>query len=240
MGTLLLVRHGQAQAFSDQPDRLSALGWDQARALGSFWIRRRVTVEAAFHGSLRRQRETYDAVRGVHAESGKPFPTATVDPGLDEYAAQDLVRRIAPRLAESNSGFADLWKAWSSAASGADRNRHFQRMFEALARLWFEGRLAHPGLEEWAAFHARVESALARLRQGHRPGATVVAFTSGGPIGVAVQSCLGAPQEAALDINWRVRNSSLTTFLFSGARLSLDSFNETPHLAALPDLISFR
>ena len=58
----------------------------------------------------------------------------------------------------------------------------------------------------------------------------MVAFTSGGFIGVAVQIALGAPDPSGLEVNWRVRNSSLTEFLFSRGRLSLDSFNAIPHL----------
>ena len=58
----------------------------------------------------------------------------------------------------------------------------------------------------------------------------MVVFTSGGVIGVAVQIALGTPDPSGLEINWRVRNSSLTEFLFSGERLSLDSFNTLPHL----------
>ena len=65
-------------------------------------------------------------------------------------------------------------------------------------------------------------------------------FTSGGPIGVAVQTCLRSPVMAALEVSWRVRNAALTTFLFSGNRVSLDGFNKLPHLPLEPELISFR
>ena len=55
-------------------------------------------------------------------------------------------------------------------------------------------------------------------------------FTSGGVIGLAVQNVLNAPERSALEINWRVRNCSLTEFTFSRDRISLDSFNAIPHL----------
>lgn len=240
MSRLVLVRHGQAEAFSEQPDRLTALGWEQGRALGRHWRECGLRVDAAFHGTLRRQRETFDAVRGAFRAAGVAFPRATVEPGLDEYAAQDLVRTIGPQLARAEADFALLWERWVAAASAPDRNRHFQRMFENLAGRWSRGEISHPGLEPWSDFRSRANAALSRIRAGHKRGARVVAFTSGGPIGVAVQSCLGAPPEAALAINWRVRNCSLTSFLFSGSRVSLDAFNEMPHFAANPELVSFR
>ena len=87
---------------------------------------------------------------------------------------------------------------------------------------------------------ARRDGRWHELRATPGRGLHLVAFTSGGPIGVALQSCLGAPARAALDINWRVRNSSLTSFLYQGSRFSVDAFNETPHLASFPDLVTFR
>ena len=68
---------------------------------------------------------------------------------------------------------------------------------------------------------------------------TVAVFTSGGPIGACVQLAMQAPPAMAVHLNWRVKNGSITEFLFSANRLSLDSFNTVPHLDT-PDLISFR
>ena len=240
MSVLILVRHGQARAFSENPDRLSATGREQARALGRYWIARGERFDAAYHGSLRRQRETCEAVSAEYRRAGMAFPGARALPGLDEYAAQDLVTVLAPRLAASDPGFAPLWEGWQSVSTGPDRNRRFQLMFEALVSRWVAGHLEHEGLEPWDAFRSRVEGALLRIREREGSGVRVAAFTSGGPIGVAVQACLGASAVAALEVNWRVRNTSLTTFLFSGTRFSLDAFNALPHLSSMPDLVTFR
>jgi broad specificity phosphatase PhoE len=72
-----------------------------------------------------------------------------------------------------------------------------------------------------------VRHALKTLTQGR--GVTVAAFTSGGPIGTILQTALNAPDAAALELNWRVRNGSLTTLLFHQGRVSLDRFNDTGH-----------
>lgn len=240
MSTLVLARHGQARAFTPQPDRLSPLGWQQARHLGRYWVKHGVRFDAAYHGTLRRQRETFAAVAGEFGRAGRTFPQAKVLPGLDEYGTQDLVAVIAPRLAESDLEFASLWTAWQSGRHASDRNRRFQLMFEGLVSRWVEGRLDAPGLEPWDTFRQRAEQALLVIREIEGRGVRVAAFTSGGPIGVAVQACLRAPAIAALEVNWRVRNTSLTTFLFSGSKVSLDGFNELPHLSGTPELISFR
>jgi broad specificity phosphatase PhoE len=61
-------------------------------------------------------------------------------------------------------------------------------------------------------------------------GRRVVVFTSGGPIGFAVQFALRAPDQAFLDVNWRVRNCSITEFVYTGNRFTLDTFNGLAHI----------
>ena len=240
MSTLVLVRHGQACAFSDDPDRLSELGWEQARILGRYWAARNTRFDAVFRGTLRRQRETLEAVAQEYRHQGVAFPEAVVLPGLNEYDAQDLVKDIAPRIAELDAAFSPLWTAWQAESGGPEENRRFQLMFEALVSRWIGGQLSGHGLEPWEEFQRRVDGALGQIRERGGRGTRLAAFTSGGPIGVAVQSCLGAPPMAALQLNWRVRNSSLTTFLFSGSRISVDAFNELPHLVDKPSVVTFR
>ena len=69
-------------------------------------------------------------------------------------------------------------------------------------------------------------------------GADVAVFTSGGPVGVAVQTVLEAPELKAAELNWRVNNASVTRFTFSGPRISLDAFNDIGHLGR--DMRTFR
>ncbi len=240
MSTLVLVRHGQASAFTESPDRLTPIGWEQARLLGRYWAELDERFDAAYHGTLRRQRESYQATASALREEGKEFPEAIVLPGLNEYDAQDLIAEIAPRLAGRDSEFAPRWDSWIANSQSSDRNRRFQRMFEALVARWVDGTLEEPGLEPWESFRSRVATALRQIRESQTGGRRVVAFTSGGPIGVAVQSTLGASPNAAVEVNWRVRNTSLTRFLYSGSRVSLDGFNELPHLARSPRLVTFR
>ncbi len=79
------------------------------------------------------------------------------------------------------------------------------------------------------AFRERVASALGRVIAGP-PGRRVAVFTSGGPIGFAVHVATKAPSRMFLDVNWRVRNLSISEFLFDRERLTLDSFNSIGHL----------
>ena len=106
-------------------------------------------------------------------------------------------------------------------------NRAFQKVFEQAMDRWIEG--AGDNAEAFTQFHARVLRALHRVQHGPS-NRRVVLFTSGGPIGVLVQTALTAPARAFAEVNWRVRNCSITEFVFSANRLSLDSFNTIAHL----------
>jgi len=234
---LTLVRHGQATAFEKITDRLSPLGETQATKLAQFWIRRQITFDEVYTGSLIRQKRTEELVSAEYNAAGGRWPRAQVLPELNEYEADLVIRHLAPKLAAQDQEFRKLVE--SSGSEGPDRNRRFQRMFEALMTRWVAGTLSTPEVEPWPAFRERVGRGLRRLTRGGQSGRRVVAFTSGGFIGAAVQIALSAPDPSGLEVNWRVRNCSLTEFLFSGERLSLDTFNAIPHLED-PALRSFR
>jgi broad specificity phosphatase PhoE len=142
-----------------------------------------------------------------------------------------------PALAASDADFAKLVDAFRAEMGGPDRNRRFQRMFEVLMDAWEQGTIADDAVEPFDRFAERVRSALESITSSGGRG-TIAVFTSGGPIGACVQTVLDAPRRAALRLNWRVKNASMTELIFSRGRISLESFNSAGHLA--PTLRSFR
>ena len=54
--------------------------------------------------------------------------------------------------------------------------------------------------------------------------------SSGGPISTAVGSVLQTPAATTIELNLRIRNSSVTEFSFNPKRHVLVSFNALPHL----------
>jgi broad specificity phosphatase PhoE len=232
-----LIRHGQATPFEEISDRLSPLGEQQARMLAQYWIHNQAGFDEVYTGSLVRQRRTEELVAAEYAAAGMAWPVSQTAPELNEYDAESVIRYLAPKLAQQDEAFHKLLEA--SFGDGPDRNRRFQKMFEALMMRWVRGDLTAPEVEPWAAFRERVQRGLRHITSGEGSGRRVAAFTSGGFIGTAVQIALGAPDPSGLEVNWRVRNCSLTGFLFHGERLSLDTFNAIPHLDD-PALWSFR
>jgi broad specificity phosphatase PhoE len=229
MSVLALVRHAQASFFTDDYDRLSPVGVAQARELAAFWARASETFDEVYVGPRRRQRQTVETVAERYRQAGLDWPEAVVMPELDEYDITGLLSRLVPSLAQRDSAFEELVAAYHDSGE-QHRGARFQRMFEALLAHWQSIPVADAAVESWPAFRERVRQALERITDRPGRGRRAVAFTSGGFIGTAVSLVLDAPDRIALELNWRLRNCSITRLVFTPDRVSLDEFNTMPHL----------
>ena len=230
MSTLTLVRHAQASFFAKNYDELSPLGRTQAQLLGEYFIRRKINFDEIYCGPRVRQKQTAEIVGSVFMQAGRAWPASVERAEFDEYDFARIFHALAPELSRQDAGFADLLACFRRDENGPDRARSFQKMFEALTIHWATTDCAIAGMERFAAFRDRVDCGLRRVMEGHGSGRRVAVFTSGGVIGTAVRLALDAPDRMALEVNWRVRNCSLTEFVFTKDRFTLDSFNALPHL----------
>lgn len=230
MGVMTLVRHGQASLFADNYDELSSLGREQAQLLGEFWVRRQIAFDEVYCGPRARQRQTAEIAGSTFARAGRTWPEPMELAELDEYDLGSILHTIAPNLSRQDPAFAELLANYQHAGVGPDRERSFRKVFEALTVHWVTTPDPVAGVESFSAFRDRVERGLQRITDGQRSGRRVALFTSGGVIGASVRLALAAPDRTALEVNWRVRNCSLTEFVFSRGRFTLDSFNALPHL----------
>jgi broad specificity phosphatase PhoE len=230
MSLLTLVRHGQATAFQQVSDRLSELGEAQARQLALFWLKNGTGFDNVYTGTLVRQTATEQIVARCFGDDEVTWPAATALPGFNEYDATGVLSHLVPAMAARDKRFAELASAFEASRHGPDRNRTFQRMFQMAMHVWLSGELTMDGVEPWPAFRDRVRAAFGEIMRGPA-NRRVAVFTSGGPIGLAVQLAMQSPDAMFLELNWRIRNCSLTEFVFSGERITLDSFNGVPHLA---------
>ena len=100
MGTLYLVRHGQASFGADDYDQLSKLGVQQSQRLGEYWRARGMRFDAVLMGSLKRHRQTWEGIEHGLQQSHTP----RVWPGLNEYDSEAVIRCIHPEpLAKPNT-----------------------------------------------------------------------------------------------------------------------------------------
>ena len=212
MGTLYLVRHGQASFGADDYDVLSPLGHRQCVRLGEYFAYKGIRFEAALTGTLNRQRQTFAAI----CEGMGTSLQALLWPGLNEYDSAALIGAI-------HAG--ELEKA----DTPASYKNHFRLLKAALAQ-WMAGAANPAGMPSYAGFVAGVTGALAHVRShcdGH-----VLLVSSGGPIATAVGQLLGLNAETIIELNMGIRNTSVTELAYNRNRCRLVTYNTLPHLDA--------
>ena len=210
MPTLYLVRHGQASFGADDYDQLSDLGQRQCVQLGRYFADRGLVFDAALCGTLKRHQQTLD---GICEGSGARLE-ATTWPGLNEYDSHAVISAIHPEpLALPTTP--ELYR------------HHFRLLRQGLLQ-WMLGRSQPVGLPSWADFR---QGAVGALRHVQDSGAqNILLVSSGGPIACAVGHVLATPPEATVELNMRLRNTSVTEFVVTPKYLALQTYNTLPHL----------
>jgi broad specificity phosphatase PhoE len=211
MGTLYLVRHGQASFGAADYDHLSELGRRQCRELGHYFHSRGIAFEAVVVGSLRRHVQSLAALAEGY---GAPLPEALSWPGLNEYDGEAVVRAIHPDPLPTTD-------------TPAAYRQHFRLLREGLSR-WMAGASQPAGMPNYRDWVAGIVGALDHVRTNYR--GQVLLISSGGPIATAVGQVLGTPVETTIDLNYRIRNSAVTEFTFTERRHTLVTYNHVPHL----------
>ena len=212
MGTLYLVRHGQASFGAADYDQLSPLGRRQSVRLGEHFRDHGVAFEAVITGTLRRHVQTWNGVSEGLGSTLEPLAW----PGLNEYDSEALIGALHTPPSEP-------------ATTPEGYRQHFRLLRDAL-RQWMAGVLTPRDMPRYEDFAAGVMSALNHVRAQHEGNVLIV--SSGGPISTAVGQLLGTSPETTIELNLRMRNTSVTELQFNPKRHTLVSFNTLPHLSA--------
>lgn len=224
MSDLYLIRHGQASFGKDNYDRLSPLGIRQAGLLGRHLVRIGLRFDAAYSGTMDRQRSTAREVFQCYADAGEPVPELVQLGGLNEYDTTAVVAAQVPDMMAADPSLKDdLERMYTDKES-------FKRVFEGAMLRWVSGSHDNAGSESWRQFTSRVADTMQGIMKAHGRGATVAVFTSGGPICAALKWVLGLSGERAIRLNWQVVNTSYSRFMYNGERITLAGFNNISHL----------
>jgi broad specificity phosphatase PhoE len=210
MGTLYLVRHGQASFGAADYDQLSALGQQQSLRLGDYFRQKGLHFDAVLTGTLHRHQQTYAAIR----EGGALEIEALQWPGLNEFDSKAVIATVYPHKLEKPDT-PELYR------------HHFRLLRDGLTQ-WMNGVVSPSGMPSYRDFRLGVTSALDHIRKNFEGNVLIV--SSGGPIATAVGHVLGTTPETTIELNMRIRNSAITEFAFNPKRHSLVTFNTLPHL----------
>ncbi|MEY4884233.1 MAG: hypothetical protein RIS34_2087 [Pseudomonadota bacterium] len=217
MGTLYLVRHGQASFGAADYDQLSDLGTRQSVRLGEYWRNKGLVFDAVLTGTLRRHLQTYACIcQGMGSPAGTTTSAgaALQWPGLNEYDSEAVIRAIHPHKLEKPD-------------TPALYRHHFRLLRDGLTQ-WMNGVVSPQGMPSYPDFLAGVTRALDHVRKNHDGNVLIV--SSGGPISTAVGHVLGTTPETTIELNLRIRNSAVTEFAFTPKRHMLVTYNTLAHL----------
>nr|WP_315465600.1 histidine phosphatase family protein [uncultured Rhodoferax sp.] len=221
MGHLYLVRHGQASFGAADYDNLSELGHRQSVRLGEYFAGKGLQFEAVITGTLKRHAQTWAGIA-----QGAGFTHQALEwPGLNEYDSEAVIKAIHP---------APLDKP-----DTPERVRqHFRLLRDGLTQ-WMNGVLTPQGMPAYQDFVQGVTSALDHVRTSHTGNVLIV--SSGGPVSTAVGHILGTTPETTIELNLRIRNSSVTELAYTPKRHMLVTYNTLPHLddAAYADWVTY-
>ncbi|NQD96560.1 histidine phosphatase family protein, partial [Pseudomonas sp. CrR25] len=227
MGSIYLIRHGQASFGADDYDVLSPIGVRQAEVLGAHLAQLGIRLDRSLSGNLRRQQHTANVALSQLSVAGLPVPVLEIDAAFNEFDADAVIRALLPALLPEEP------EALHVLRNAAQNRAEFQRLFARLIGRWISGEHEQPDLQSWQAFIAQVEGGLVRLLQQAESKQNIAVFTSGGTITALLHLIAGLPADKAFELNWQIVNTSLSCLKFRGNQVSLASFNSHAHLQLL-------
>jgi len=236
VGSIYLIRHGQASFGADDYDVLSPTGIRQAEILGQHLAGLGISFDRCLSGDLRRQQHTANSALEQYAAVGLPVPTLEIDPAFNEFDADAAIRALLPAMLDDEPEALDILR------NAAQNRAEFQRIFALIIERWLSGTYDTPGLESWLGFVERVQGGLQRILECADSHQKIAVFTSGGTITALLHLITQIPARQAFELNWQIVNTSLNHLKFRGREVALASFNSHAHLQLLktPDLITFR
>ncbi len=219
MARILFIRHGQASFFKDNYDQLSPKGIQQAQALHKYFTSQQFSFSRGITGTLQRQIDTFAHMSGEKNQ----HPPHEIRANFDEHQGPQIVKSLWPEAVPQNLS--------------SEEKKHYMkkyfRFFENTLRDWVLGNIEEDKLtsyESWATFKDRVLMGINQVLDQCQKGENLTVVSSGGPVAVAVGYALNLSDEKTIELSWNIANSSITEFLYSNGRFSLNTFNTTPHL----------
>lgn len=214
MSELFLVRHAQASFGTDDYDRLSPLGHQQAKWLGEYFKSRNIQFDQVICGAMVRHRETFEGIASGMGVNPAPFETL---PHWNEFEFEGLVTAYLST------------RPYEQPAEDAPRDEWFLILRKALLA-WSEDQIAGDLPESWADFENRIGEGMLKATASHQGSGKVLVVSSGGPVSMAIRQILSAPASTMIKINLQTRNSSFSHFFFNQRTIELSGFNHVPHL----------
>lgn len=220
MSRILLIRHGQASFMKSNYDELSELGREQSVKLGHWMRANGIEPVSSYTGSLHRQLDTCSLSLGDTL-------TPKIDVSFNEHEGPAVFKDHLPTYLAEKPQLASALK--EKGMQDPEVRPQLVKAFFQMHHMWTKGHIDSGRHESWSDFKQRATTAY-ELIMGVANKGTVVVYTSGGLIAAVLGCILDLKDDKIVDINWQIKNTSITELKLSSGRLHLSVFNATPHL----------
>ena len=236
MSKIFFFRHAQASLGADNYDVLSKKGELQALELGKYLVKKKYLFDKIYVGSLHRQQHTYEIVSEVFKKNKLEIPNPIILKELNEHQATEAMKIEMPKMIISDPLIKKLWKEIE--LNPEKKKVNLMLGFKYFLNLWAKDKIFVNGVIPWKDFRNNVKKGLTIILKNTKSNQKTGVFTSGGTISSITAESLNINDELKIaDLNFSIRNTSFTTFLYSKETFNLLSFNELPHLEK--DMITF-
>jgi broad specificity phosphatase PhoE len=234
MSQIYLIRHGQASFGTDNYDRLSDIGKQQAEILGTYLSGIGIQFQSAYSGSLQRQIDTAKIVLSRFPKSATP-PEILFSNDFDEFNSSPFIKAQLPDMMNGDSSVSD-----AAEKMNFDKQA-FKLVFGRVMLRLVDPEYQIPGIETFQSFVKRVGTGIQRIAGENREDSNIAVFTSSGTTAAVLQTTLELSDEITIRTGWNILNTSVSVFEYRDACLSLKAFNSIAHLEMCdnPGIITF-
>lgn len=228
MSFLYLVRHGQADRLGKDYDNLTNLGWEQAKALGGYFLNQRIEFDSIFTGTLNRQKQTASGITQVFESEKFCFPSAIESEYWNEFDPR-MWLGLAAKIRNVDADFAKTYEDYKQSwEKGETKTRdHFQTLIQKVLSDWVNG-IWDP--VEPYTFLEYIEQVQSGLQMIPNEAKSTLIVSSSTPVAIVMGLTCGIAPRAFPVFMKHILNSSLSVFKKENGVWEPVSFNTTPHL----------
>ena len=201
---------------------MSKKGVKQSVSLGRKLLKNNISFDQTIIGPLKRHQQTFD---GINEGYGGDLVKPTV---IDEFAENQLMEIASffiPKMLNTDKNIKEIFNAvpfWK-------RKRKFLEYFNIIAKKWIynELDLSEKGFESYDNFRKRVVKAKNKVSDLMSENTNTMVVSSGGAITGVYAECHPLSVDEIMDLNFKIKNASITLFKKENDTFTLDSFNRS-------------
>ena len=201
---------------------MSKKGVKQSIVLGKKLLKNSISFDQTIIGPLNRHKQTFD---GINKGYGGTLNSPII---IDEFAENQLMeiaQYFIPKMLKTDKNIKEIFDAvpfWK-------RKRKFLEYFNIIAKKWIHNELdlSEKGFESYDEFRERVRTAITKVSSIMSENSNTMVVSSGGAITGVYAECHPLAVEEIMDLNFKIKNASITLFKKENETFTLDSFNRS-------------